>query len=142
MATWMKQTATEALSAVQPMPTIDSVEAWSFKNAGLMAQTLVLAAVSHGIGTCVMEGYDVRRARRILRIPERYGVPLMVVMGYDYEEGRGEEVKRTPRLEEREVVFGDVFGEALDWGEEEEDDGGESSSSGKMPADTPDKTVI
>jgi len=117
MSTWFKKTATNALSAMQPMPTIDSVESWSYKNTAIMAQTLVLAAVSHGLGTCMMEGYDVRRTRQILRIPDRYAVPLMVVMGYEYDEGREgaiHEVKKTPRLKKQEVMFGDVFGEALD----------------------------
>ena len=95
------------------MPTIDSVEAWIYKNTVIMAQTLVLAAVSHGLETCMMEGYDVRRTKNILRIPDRYGVPLMVVMGYEYE-SELEQVKETPRLKEEEVVFGEEFGKRLD----------------------------
>lgn len=140
MATFVKQTATEALSAMQPMPSIDPVESWSYKNTAIAAQTLCLAAVSHGLGTCMMEGYDVRRTRRILRIPERYGVPLMVCMGYDYEEE--EEGKRTPRLEEGEVVFGDVFGGALDLGDDGGESGNEELGDIELSDDTLGKSVI
>ena len=46
-ATFLKQIATDAMSTIQPMPTIEPVQAWSFKNASLVAQTYVLAATSH-----------------------------------------------------------------------------------------------
>ena len=77
VATFMKQTATHIMSPIQPMPSIDSVQSWSFKNTSLVAQTFVLAATSHGFATCLMEGYDDRRVKEILRIPDRYGVPLI-----------------------------------------------------------------
>ena len=111
LATIMKQCATDALSPIQPMPTIENIESWSFKNTSLMAQTYVYAATSHGLATCMMEGFDARRVRQILRVPDRYGVPMMVATGYEYSGG---ELKRTPRLNKDEVWFGDTFGEPLD----------------------------
>uniref|UniRef100_A0A7S4SZV1 Nitroreductase domain-containing protein n=2 Tax=Ditylum brightwellii TaxID=49249 RepID=A0A7S4SZV1_9STRA len=121
-ATFLKQMATDMLSPVQPMPSIEPVEAWSYKNAALVAQTYTLAATSHGLATCMMEGFDTRRAKEILRVPDRYGVPLMVATGYEYEGGDGwsGETKRTPRLEMEEVFFGDTFGESLDLDESEQ----------------------
>jgi hypothetical protein len=47
----------------QPMPTIEPVQAWTYKNSALMAQTYVLAATSHELATCIMEGYDGRRVK-------------------------------------------------------------------------------
>mmetsp|Transcript_13466 Transcript_13466/g.29246 ORF Transcript_13466/g.29246 Transcript_13466/m.29246 type:complete len:274 (-) Transcript_13466:674-1495(-) len=126
-ATLLKQMATDALSPVQPMPSIEPVEAWSYKNAALGAMMYTMAAQSYGLGTCMMEGYDVRRAREILRVPDRYGMPLMVATGYQYEdeEWKENEMERTPRLDMDELFFGNTFGEALDdvlLGEEENGD--------------------
>lgn len=123
VATLLKQVATDLMSPIQPMPSIDSIKSWSFKNTSLMAQTFVLAATSHGLATCLMEGYDDRRVKEVLHIPDRYGVPLMCCVGYEYEE---EEVsnKRTPRLDLNEVVFGDSFGNKLELEEEDEGDNG------------------
>eukprot|EP00578_Thalassiosira_sp_NH16_P012262 CAMPEP_0181119198 /NCGR_PEP_ID=MMETSP1071-20121207/23480_1 /TAXON_ID=35127 /ORGANISM="Thalassiosira sp., Strain NH16" /LENGTH=310 /DNA_ID=CAMNT_0023203741 /DNA_START=10 /DNA_END=938 /DNA_ORIENTATION=+ len=86
LSTFLKQTFTHALSPVQPMPTMENVESWSYKNAGIVAQTYTMAATAHGLKTCMMEGYDARRAKEILRVPERYGIPLMVATGYGYGE--------------------------------------------------------
>lgn len=76
--------------------------------------------------------FDSRRAKEILRIPDRYGIPLMVATGYDFgappvvhadlldcDEWDGEEdlqtqkPRRTPRLEMNEIFFGDTFGDLL-----------------------------
>ena len=66
------------------------------------------AVMAHGLSTCMMERYDARRVKEILRIPERYGVLLMVARGYDYG------------LKEEDVVHAD-----LDGGEDacDDDDG-------------------
>lgn len=49
---------------------------------------LLLAATSHGLATCPMEGFDMRRMRKALRIPLRYSVPIVVCIGYPSEEQR------------------------------------------------------
>jgi len=135
LSTFLKRTFTNALSPVQPMPTMEHVESWSYKNAGIMAQMYTMAATAHGLSTCMMEGFDARRAKEILRIPDRYGIPLMVATGYDYGaapvvhadltdddnllEGSNEldtlQPQRTPRLEMNELFYGDTFGEPLDF---------------------------
>ena len=56
LSTFFKQTFTKALSPVQPMPTMENVESWSYKNAGIMAQMYTMAATAHGLSTCMMEG--------------------------------------------------------------------------------------
>lgn len=135
LSTFLKRTFTHALSPVQPMPTMEHVESWSYKNAGIVAQMYTMASTAHGLSTCMMEGFDARRAKEILRIPDRYGIPLMVATGYDWNappvvhanlsedddfpEG-GKELdmppqKRTPRLEMNELFFGDTFGQPLDF---------------------------
>ncbi len=113
LATMMKQFATNTLSSLKPMPSIDNIEAWSYKNTSLMAQTFVLAATSHGLATCMMEGFDARRVRQILRVPDRYGIPMMVATGYEYTDNTNTNQQQTPRLNKEEIFFGDTFGEPL-----------------------------
>ena len=111
-ATAIKSVATDFLSEVHPMPRIEPVQAWSYKNTGLIAQTFVYAAESHDLATCIMEGYDARRVQEILRVPDRYAVPMIVATGYEYEDP--ESFRKTPRLDvTREVVFGETFGAQL-----------------------------
>ena len=119
IATLMKQITTDLMSPIQPVPSIDSVQSWSFKNTSLVAQTFVLAATSHGLSTCLMEGYDDRRVKDILRIPDRYAVPLICCVGYEYEgddntEKKNHDSKKAPRLNLDEVFFGDTFGNCLE----------------------------
>jgi nitroreductase len=133
VATFMKQIVTDMMSPIQPMPSIDNVQSWSFKNTSLVAQTMVLAATSHGLETCLMEGYDDRRLKEVLNIPDRYGVPLVCCLGYEFKDENSNEnehtnenestkgdntsdmgvEKRTPRLKHEEVFFGDTFGNNL-----------------------------
>ena len=112
-ATLFKQMTTDAMSPIKPMPTIDPVQSWSYKNTSLMAQTYVLAATSHGLATCIMEGFDARRMKQILNIPDRYDIPLTVATGYEYEGNDMEPFKRTPRLEFSQVFFDNSFGQPL-----------------------------
>ena len=108
-ANLIKGVAMGVMSRVSPMPEIDPVQAWSYKNTSLLAQTFVYAAESHGLATTMMEGFDPRRTREVLRIPDRYAIPLMVATGYEYEEEQAQEM--TPRLDLSEIVFTDTFGE-------------------------------
>lgn len=117
-ATLMKQISTDIMSEIQPMPSVEPVMAWSYKNAGLAAQQYTLAATSHELATCMMEGYDVRRAKQVLRVPDRYAIPIMVATGYEYEDLAT--FVPTPRLDMDEVAFGDTFGAPLDLTDDEE----------------------
>jgi len=109
----MKQLSTDFVSdwlPDRPMPVVEPIQVWSYKNAALAVQSYVLAATSHGLGTCVMEGYDARRAKEVLQIPDRYGIPMMVATGYEHETEKDPEAPVTPRLPVNEVVFEDSFG--------------------------------
>lgn len=114
LAKFFKQITTDALSPLQPMPCVDSTDVWSYKNTSLMVQTYVLAATSHGLATCIMEGYDDRRLKQILNIPsDRYGVPMVVATGFEYEENP-DLMKKSPRLNKRDVFFRDKFGQLIE----------------------------
>mmetsp|Transcript_7249 Transcript_7249/g.9453 ORF Transcript_7249/g.9453 Transcript_7249/m.9453 type:complete len:266 (+) Transcript_7249:54-851(+) len=108
-ATFAKNLTTEIMSKIKPMPQIESSREWSYKNTSLATQSYMLAATSHDLATTPMEGFDPRRAMEVLRIPDRYAIPMMVATGYDYDEGKN----FTPRLGLNESVFGDTFGAPL-----------------------------
>lgn len=108
-ATLLKQITAATISelGLQPMPQIESIETWAYKNTSLAVQSYVLAAASHALATSIMEGFDCLRMKRILQIPDRYGIPMVVATGFDYENNEGEQ---TPRLELDEIVFSETFG--------------------------------
>ena len=56
LSTLLTQSFTKALSPIQPMPSMENVESWSYKNAGIVAQMYTMAATAHGLSTCMMEG--------------------------------------------------------------------------------------
>lgn len=107
-ATLLKNVSTNFLANVQAMPVVEPVQAWGYKNTSLLVQTFVYAAASHDLATCMMEGYDGRKVQEILRIPDRYAVPMAVAVGYEYE--TPQQWESTPRLPIDEVVFQDTFG--------------------------------
>lgn len=113
-ATWLKQASAAVLShtTTRPMPGIEPVRAWAYKNTALAAQSYILAATSYDLATAAMEGFDPRRTREILCVPDRYAVPIMVATGYEYfaDEELG---PLTPRLGVDEIVFDNTFGVPL-----------------------------
>jgi nitroreductase len=116
----LKQATTHVLSKMQPMPTLEPVQAWTYKSTALTAQAFVLAATSHDLATCNMEGYDGRRVKELLRIPDPCEISIAVAIGYDYD--TTQVPLQTPRLQLEEVCFMDSSGVPLMLDEEEHDD--------------------
>ena len=76
--------ATHLASAISPAPVINNDStAWSVKNTIFAAQTFILAAAAHVLGTAPMEGFDERRLCYALNIPmKRYTIPMVICTGY------------------------------------------------------------
>jgi nitroreductase len=112
-ATLLKQFTSTTISELnlQAMPQIEPIQAWAYKNTSLVAQSYILAVTSHGLATTIMEGFDSLRMKKVLRIPDRYDIPMVVATGYDYDEN--EKAEPTPRLDLNEIVFSDIFGYPL-----------------------------
>lgn len=124
VARHLKNIVTDAMSntGVQSTPKIEPMIAWSYKNTSLLIQTYMLASTSYDLQTCVMEGYDSRKMKQTLDIPDRYEIPMVVATGYEYIEDvddddgsnnnndNDESLLLTPRLGIDEVVFGETFG--------------------------------
>ncbi|CBN76229.1 conserved unknown protein [Ectocarpus siliculosus] len=111
----VRNAVTTIASPMQPAPEVASAEAWSFKNTALAVQTYILSCTAHGLDTAPMEGFDARRVRAALDIPDRYGIPIIVPTGYPAPskpegQGGGGGVARRWRYPPQEVVFDGTFG--------------------------------
>jgi nitroreductase len=62
------------------------LQAYAVKQTMLAAQTFMLAAAAHGLDTCPMEGFDEVRVKRLLGIPRRMAIPVIVPVGYAQED--------------------------------------------------------
>lgn len=51
-------------------------------DASLAAENLMLKAVELGLGTCAIKSFNETAVRKILEIPERYRIELLVSIGY------------------------------------------------------------
>uniref|UniRef100_A0A6S8CF35 Nitroreductase domain-containing protein n=1 Tax=Aplanochytrium stocchinoi TaxID=215587 RepID=A0A6S8CF35_9STRA len=105
----VKKTLFSTISQVTQMPTINSSEGWAFKNTMTAAQTFILGCHAYGLATAPMEGFDARRIRDALYIPDRYEIPVVVSVGYPSEEEKPSVRRTTPRLPYEDVFYMDSF---------------------------------
>jgi nitroreductase len=120
LAYWGKRLTLSLTGLLKPVPRIERPETWASKNTMLAAMAFMLAATAHGLSTCPMEGFDARRVRRVLRIPRRYALPVLISLGYEAspaeaagKEGHGVSSDPAPaslRFGLNEVVHEDRFG--------------------------------
>lgn len=101
----VRSIATEIASALSPSPVVHrNPVSWSVKNTIFPAQTFMLLATAHGLGTAPMEGFDERRLCYALGVPmAQYTVPLIVSIGYPTSVVKtygGDKSKRRYRLED------------------------------------------
>jgi len=78
----VKKAAFAAGGLVAPVPrgpyTRSEVQLWAAKSAALACENLVLAFRAHGFDTCMMEGFDEVRVRKLLHLSDA-AFPIMVV---------------------------------------------------------------
>jgi nitroreductase len=105
-----KALARAALTRVRPSPMFPvgraGFEVWSVKQTSLLAMAFLLLAAEAGLDTCPMEGIDERWVRRIIGLPRRFAVPLVVPVGYAADPGSG---RPTPRLPFDRVVHAERY---------------------------------
>lgn len=51
------------------------------KSAALAAENFVLAVTAEGFDTCMMEGFDEPRVRRLLGLARHYRVAMVIAIG-------------------------------------------------------------
>lgn len=66
-------------------------------DASMAAENLMLKAVELGLGTCAIKSYNDSAIRKILNIPERYRIEMLMSIGYPLGEPR---CPKRPPLEE------------------------------------------
>lgn len=103
------------------VPSLGSADTWATKNTMLVAMAFILACTSRGYASCPMEGYNIGGIRRVLNIPRRYSIPLIVSVGLPYERinedvnddvgmehgpGKNQQTHRYPTTE---VIFEEEF---------------------------------
>jgi nitroreductase len=54
---------------------------WAHKSTALACQTLMLALRAHGMDTCPMEGFDSKRAKKLLNLPDDQEITMILGVG-------------------------------------------------------------
>lgn len=90
-----------------PMPSLSSAETWASKQSLMYAMSFLLCCTSRGLATIPMEGLNASSIRRVLEIPSRYAIPLMISVGRPYYEE--EENDSSPRYDTNDVIYSDTF---------------------------------
>jgi nitroreductase len=60
----------------------DAKLAFAAKNAGFFAMSLMYAAVSLGLDSHPMDGFDHEGVKKAFNIPDRYWIPVLLAVGY------------------------------------------------------------
>lgn len=98
------------------MPSLSNAETWSTKQAMLVAMAYMICCSSKGLATIPMEGINAGAIRKVLNIPSRYAVPVIISTGKSYKEidsGMLIENSVTRRYPIEEVIYSDSFGGKL-----------------------------
>lgn len=78
----MKKAAISAGGFFAPVPrgpfTRSEVQLWASKSTALACENLVLALRAHGFDSCMMEGFDELRVRKLLKLSNE-ALPIMVI---------------------------------------------------------------
>jgi nitroreductase len=87
-----------------------STEAWAVKQTAFAAATFLYAAQVHGLATCPMEGMDQASVKKVLDIPDRYSIPVVVALGYANPAAKP--AKPSVRFPPAEVFFDGKYGQS------------------------------
>jgi nitroreductase len=63
------------------VPSLSSAECWASKNCMLFAMSYILGCASRNLATAPMEGFNAGGVRKVLGIPKRFAIPLIVSTG-------------------------------------------------------------
>ncbi|KAK3274215.1 hypothetical protein CYMTET_17592 [Cymbomonas tetramitiformis] len=102
----VRKVAFKIVSYFMPVPTPSTAETWSFKQSIFPATIFMLACTAFGLATCPMEGYDTRRLRNALELPNNYSIPVAFAVGYPESEVK----HRSSRFPPQELFFHNSFG--------------------------------
>lgn len=96
----LKKLTVPVLRLFKPLPNVITSyqEAVAYVRAQTMiaASTFMIAAKAAGLDTCPMEGFDEERLKKLLAIPGRMTVPVIIPLGYALEKDTLENTYRLP----------------------------------------------
>lgn len=78
---------------------IAEMKAWAVKSTALAAENMMLGFRAHGFDTCPMEGFDERRVRKLLKLPDDAIVTMILGVGRRAPNGIYHRRYRFPREE-------------------------------------------
>jgi nitroreductase len=86
-----KKTAGLAVGLARPVPrgpySVNEMKVWATKSTALAAQNLMLALRAHGFDSCPMEGMDECRVKKLLNLPSKGLVTMVLAAGRRAENG-------------------------------------------------------
>ncbi|MFN2361834.1 MAG: nitroreductase family protein, partial [Marinobacter sp.] len=86
-----KKTAGLFVGLTRPVPrgpySPNEMKIWATKSTALAAENLMLALRAHGYDSCPMEGFDECRVRRLLKLPRKGLVTMVLAAGRRSEKG-------------------------------------------------------
>jgi nitroreductase len=86
-----KKAAGLVIGLTRPVPrgpySPNEMKIWATKSTALAAENLMLALRAHGYDSCPMEGFDECRVRRLLKLPKKGLVTMIVAAGKSSEKG-------------------------------------------------------
>lgn len=85
----------------RPVPrgphTFRDLQEVAMKSSALAAENFVLAMTAQGYSTCMMEGFDEVRVKRLLQLPRSARITMVIGIGRESEKGTWGEQFRVPR---------------------------------------------
>ncbi|MDI9245764.1 nitroreductase family protein [Marinobacter sp. CHS3-4] len=86
-----KKTAGLFVGLTRPVPrgpySVNEMKIWATKSTALAAENLMLALRAHGYDSCPMEGFDECRVRRLLKLPRKGLVTMVLAAGTRSDKG-------------------------------------------------------
>lgn len=86
-----KKAAGLLVGMTRPVPrgpySTNEMKIWATKSTALAAENLMLALRAHGYDSCPMEGFDECRVRRLLKLPRKGLVTMVLAAGKRSEKG-------------------------------------------------------
>jgi nitroreductase len=70
-----------------PVPALPAIHksSWTGFHAGMSSMVFILAAQSEGLSTCPIGAFDEGKVKKVLSIPRRFDVPILVAVGHSQE---------------------------------------------------------
>jgi nitroreductase len=65
---------------------------------GIAAAHICMQAADLGLGTCMIESFDEKKAKKILNIPENRRIALLISLGYSTDKQRDKKRKEFDKI--------------------------------------------